>query len=96
MSTPDIGASNATTPQQKHITMYTTSWCSDCRAAKRYLASKGITWQEVDIEKDESAAEQVVKWSGGYRTVPTFDVEGTIIVDFNADTRAKLDRVLGL
>jgi mycoredoxin len=79
--------------QQKNIIMYTTSWCPDCRAAKRYLTGKGLTWQEVDIEKDEDAAERVVQWSGGYRTVPTFDIEGAIVVDFD---RAKLDTTLGL
>jgi hypothetical protein len=30
-------------------------------------------------------------WSGGYRTVPTFDIGGTIVVDFNRDA---LDRAL--
>lgn len=79
--------------QQKNIVMYTTSWCPDCKAAKRYLSSKGIQWQEVDIEQDEDAAERVVEWSGGYRTVPTFDIDGTIVVDFD---RAKLNSVLGL
>lgn len=79
--------------QQKQIVMYTTSWCPDCRAAKRYLSGKGLHWQEVDIENDPAAAEQVVEWSGGYRTVPTFNIEGTIVVDFD---RAKLDAALGL
>ena len=96
MNTQNAGTLGATNPQQKRVTMYTTSWCSDCRAAKRYLANKGITWNEVDIEQDEAAAEQVVKWSGGYRTVPTFDIEGTIIVDFNARSRPQLDAALGL
>lgn len=79
--------------QPKNIIMYTTSWCPDCRAAKRYLSSKGLHWEEVDIEKDEDAAERVVQWSGGYRTVPTFDIDGTIVVDFD---RPKLNAALGL
>jgi hypothetical protein len=33
----------------------------------------------------------VEQWSGGYRTVPTFDINGTIVVDFN---REALDRAL--
>jgi len=78
---------------QKNIIMYTTSWCPDCRAAKRYLSSKGLQWQEIDIEKEEGAAEKVVAWSGGYQTVPTFDIEGSIVVDFD---RAKLNAALGL
>lgn len=75
----------------KRIIMYTTHWCPDCRAAKAYLRSKGLAWEEVDIEQDPEAAAKVVRWSGGYRTVPTFDIEGAIVVDFD---RAKLEQAL--
>ncbi len=53
------------------ITMYTTSWCGDCVAAKRYLGAKGIAYAEVDIEQDERAAELVMELNGGKRSVPT-------------------------
>jgi len=65
------------------VVVYTTSWCPDCRAAKRYLAERGIRYEEIDIERTPGAAEQVETWSGGYRTVPTFDVGGRIVVDFD-------------
>ena len=76
---------------QKKIVMYTTSWCGDCRAAKRYLDSKGYAYEEINIEVTPGAAERVERWARGYRTVPTFDIDGAIVVDFN---RAELDRVL--
>ena len=69
----------------KNIIMYTTSWCPDCRAAKAYLKRKGLTWQEVDIDGDPAAAARVVQLSGGYRTIPTFDIDGTIVVDFDLE-----------
>lgn len=75
----------------KQVIMYTTSWCPDCRVAKRYLAQRGVAYQEINIEQTPDAAEKVIAWSGGYRTVPTFDIDGTIVVDFN---RQALDEAL--
>lgn len=51
--------------------MYTTSWCSDCKAAKRALDSKGLAYTEINIEEVEGAAELVMKVNGGKRSVPT-------------------------
>ena len=39
------------------IKMYTTSWCPDCHAAKRALTSKGLEFEEINIEQDEQAAQ---------------------------------------
>lgn len=77
----------------RRVTVYTTSWCPDCRVAKRYLDTKGVTYEEVNIERTPGAAERVEAWSGGYRTVPTFDIDGTVVVDFD---RHALDRALAL
>lgn len=75
----------------KKVIMYTTTWCADCRAAKRFLDKRGIQYQEIDVEQTPGAAEKLIEWSGGYRTVPTFDIDGEIVVDFD---RAKLDQLL--
>lgn len=75
----------------KRVIMYTTSWCPDCRVAKRYLDGRGVAYEEVNIEQTPGAAEQVERWSGGYRTVPTFDIDGQVVVDFD---RAALDKAL--
>ncbi|RMG56984.1 MAG: NrdH-redoxin [Deltaproteobacteria bacterium] len=64
----------------KRIVMYTTSWCPDCRAAKRFLSEKGIEFEEVDIEKNPEAAEKVMELNNGMRIVPTLDIEGVIVV----------------
>jgi thioredoxin reductase (NADPH) len=65
------------------IIIYTTSWCPYCRKAKRYLEERGLPYQEIDIEQTPGAAEQLERWSGGYRTVPTFDIEGRIVVGYD-------------
>ena len=38
------------------IKIYTTSWCGDCRAAKRFLV-EAIDYEEINIEKVAGAAE---------------------------------------
>ena len=34
----------------KRIVIYTTTWCPDCRAAKKNLAPKNLPYEEIDIE----------------------------------------------
>jgi mycoredoxin len=63
----------------KRIVIYTTPWCHDCRAAKKFLAERGLAYEEVDIEKVPEAAEIVMKLNDGMRKVPTLDVEGAIV-----------------
>lgn len=77
--------------EHPRLTVYTTAWCPDCRAAKRYLDGLGVSYEEIDIEKVPGAAEEVEQWSGGFRTVPTFKVNDRIIVDFD---RPALDEAL--
>ena len=57
------------------ITVYSTSWCGDCKRTKRILAQKGIPFTEIDIDADPAAAAQVISWSGGRRVVPTLTIE---------------------
>ena len=58
------------------ITIYTTSWCPDCRYAKSFLRERGVAYREVDIEEDEAAEEIVIKANDGARRVPTLEVSG--------------------
>jgi len=67
------------------LTMYTTSWCGFCRTLKKQLARAGIEIAEVDIERDEAAAEFVMSVNGGNQTVPTVVFpDGTTLVNPSA------------
>ena len=63
--------------------MYCTPWCPDCRRAHTWFRNKNLEYTEVDITKTPGAAEQVMSWADGNRTTPTFDIDGTIIVDWD-------------
>lgn len=51
--------------------MYTTSWCGYCVRLKRGMQASGITFTEVNIENDPTAAKFVSSVNGGNQTVPT-------------------------
>jgi mycoredoxin len=53
------------------LTVYTTSWCGPCRRLKSQLTREGISYDEVDIERDPQAAEYVMSVNNGNQTVPT-------------------------
>jgi mycoredoxin len=53
------------------LTMYTTTWCGYCSRLKAQLQREGITYTEVDIERDPVAADLVMSVNGGNQTVPT-------------------------
>jgi len=74
------------------VTVYSTTWCGYCRIAKRFL-DEHVSYTEVDIEADEAAALRVEQWNQGNRTVPSIDIDGTILTN---PSPAKLRQVLGL
>jgi mycoredoxin len=78
-----------------NIKMYTTTWCGDCRSAKRFLRERGIVYEEINIEEQEGAAEYVMSINGGKRKVPTFEVDGRAFNLSPYDER-KLRAELGL
>jgi len=78
---------------QGDVIMYCTSWCPGCRRARAFLAENGIAYTEVDITKDRAAAARVRGWANGNETTPTFDIKGTIIVDFKVD---EVKKALGM
>lgn len=78
---------------QSGLVLYCTPWCSDCRVARNWLKDNNIPYVEVDISKDREAARRVKGWANGNETTPTFDYNGTVIV--NWDLR-RLRQVLGV
>ena len=56
------------------VKIYTTTWCPDCRMAKKYLDTKGIAYEEINVETIPGAADLVMSINSGKRKVPTFVV----------------------
>lgn len=71
----------------RKIVIYTTPWCADCRAAKQFLASRSLPYEEVDIERSPEAASLVMERNDGMRKVPMLDIEGAIVSGDRFDPR---------
>ena len=57
------------------LTVYSASWCRDCREAKRFLSEHNIAFKEIDIEKTPGAADEVLR-NVGKRAIPQFVIDG--------------------
>jgi glutaredoxin len=53
------------------LVVYSSSWCPDCRRAKRVLEEAEAPFAEVDIDQDHASEALVLERSGGRRVVPT-------------------------
>jgi glutaredoxin len=57
------------------VTVYSVAWCGDCREAKRFLAKHEISYTDIDIDRIDGAAAEVIAHVGK-RAVPQFVVDG--------------------
>jgi glutaredoxin len=46
------------------IKIYSTTWCAFCRAEKQFFDKQGVSYQDVDVEADPAAAQEMVNLSG--------------------------------
>jgi mycoredoxin len=63
------------------VVLYATQWCGYCVKTREQLASDGVAYREVDIEKDANG-NALFKSLGG-RGVPLIDIKGTLIHGFD-------------
>ena len=71
------------------IKVYSTPTCPWCTVAKKYLTSKNIAFEDLDVSKNREAAAEMVKKSG-QRGVPVIEINGNFIVGFDQATIDKL------
>jgi len=75
----------------RRVIVYSGPGCPACGSAKAYLRRQGISFREVDIARDQHAAQSLVRRSG-QMAVPQIDIDGHLIVGFD---REKIDRIIG-
>jgi glutaredoxin-like YruB-family protein len=74
----------------KQVTVYSTPTCSWCTTLKSYLNKNNIRYSEIDVSKNESAAQEMVRRSG-QQGVPQTMIGGEMIVGFD---KTKINRLL--
>lgn len=57
------------------LTVYSATWCPDCREAKRFLDKHNIPYEEIDVETTPGAIEEVVSHTGK-QSIPQFVIDG--------------------
>ena len=78
------------------VTIYGTSWCGACRAARQYLTERKIPFADKDIERDADAAHELsvkaAKMGIPTDRVPIIDVRGRLLMGFD---KARIEALLG-
>ena len=59
-----------------NIKVYGADWCSDCVTTKRFLDSKGVEFEYIDITDNQQAITLVEEINNGKRVIPTLIVDG--------------------
>ena len=55
----------------QEFVMFSTDWCGYCKRLKRQLDEVGITFREINVEREPDSADFVEQVNGGNRVVPT-------------------------
>ncbi len=74
----------------KRVTVYSTPTCPWCTTLKNHLKQNKISFTDVDVSRNQNAAEELVRKSG-QKGVPQTDINGEIIVGFN---KARINELL--
>ena len=77
---------------QKRVTVYSTPTCSWCTTLKTHLKKNGIRFSDIDVSKDQKAAEAMQRRSG-QQGVPQTDINGQMIVGFD---KTKINSLLDI
>ena len=84
----------------KQVVIYTSAACPYCIKAKQLLEKKGVSYQEVRIDKEPDKLDEVIQKSGGRTTVPQIFIEDTHVGGcdelYALEKEGKLDTMLEL
>ncbi|MBN2215026.1 MAG: thioredoxin family protein [Bacteroidales bacterium] len=85
-------SNNEDAKSARRVTVYSTPACSWCNTLKTWLHKNNVKYSEIDISRDQKAAEDLIRRSG-QQGVPQTDINGSIIVGFD---QPKLKQLLGI
>jgi glutaredoxin-like YruB-family protein len=80
------------TATQPKVIIFTTPTCSYCNLAKRYFREKNIKFTEVDVSRDQKAAQDIVRRTG-QMGVPVIIINNRPIVGFD---KPKINAMLNI
>lgn len=80
------------------VVMYSTTTCPYCKMEREYLKSKNIEFEDILVDQDAKAAEEMVKVSGqmGVPLTVIKDDQGQVKKTILGFDKEKLNETLGL
>lgn len=76
----------------KNVKVYSTPTCPYCVRLKKFLKDSNVVFEDIDVSADKAKGEEMIQKSG-QMGVPVLDIEGQIIVGFDAN---KIKEALGI
>lgn len=77
---------------QHHVVVYSAPSCSWCNRLKQYLRKNRIRFNDIDISRDQHAAQELMERTG-QTGVPQTEIDGHWVVGFD---QPRIDNLLGL
>jgi len=82
----------------KKVVVYSKDFCPYCRRAKALLESKGVVYEEIEVDVDADQVEVMIKRAGGQTTVPQIFIDDFHVGGcddlFELEDRGELDELL--
>lgn len=72
------------------VKIYSTPTCVYCKTLKEYIKNKNISFEDIDISRDEKQLQKMILDSG-QMGVPVIDIDGEVIIGFDKE---KIDKLL--
>ncbi len=72
------------------VEIYSSMFCPFCHRAKALLSSKGVEFDEIDVDMNRDARAEMIERSGGGRTVPQIFIDDHCVG--GSDELAALER----
>lgn len=68
--------------KQPKVTLYGTETCIWCAKTREFFEEHKIKYVDVDVGKNEKAAQKMIKKSGQH-SVPVIEIDGEVILGFD-------------
>ena len=76
------------------VKIYSTPTCPWCIIAKNFFKEHGIAFEDIDVSKNQKAADEMIEKSG-QMGVPVIEVNGKIIIGFDENKIRNLLKIKG-
>lgn len=74
------------------VRVFSTQNCIYCHALKKFLGEHNVEFDDIDVSKDQKAAQEMIQKSG-QMGVPVAEIDGQIVVGFD---KGKIAGLLGI